>query len=60
LQALPDCLSHIGAGGGIEQTLVGLGVLYDGLSFTSYCQDQWAFALSKVSDEVAGLAPEGR
>jgi len=35
-EALPDRLAHIGPGGSIEKTLVGFGILNDGLRFAFY------------------------
>ena len=60
VQALPKGLVHIRTGGGIEQLLVCLGVLDNGLGLASHGKDQGPLALSKLSDELTGITSESR
>jgi hypothetical protein len=60
VQALPNGLVHVRPSRGVEQPLVGLGVLDNGLGLLSYGEDQGPFALSEASDELARIAPETR
>jgi hypothetical protein len=58
--ALPESLVYICPSGGVEQALVCLGVLDDGLGLASHGKDQGPLALSKLSDELTGIASESR
>jgi hypothetical protein len=60
VQALPEGLMHIRPSGGVEQPLVRLGVLDNGLGLASHGEDQRPFALSQVFDKLTGIASESR
>jgi hypothetical protein len=60
VQALPDGLINVRPGGRVEQTLVRLGVLDNGLGLPSDSEDERSFALSETSDELARIAAETR
>jgi hypothetical protein len=57
--ALTDCFFYAGAGGDVEQALVGSDVLDDGLGFASNGKDDGALALFELLYEITGPAEEG-
>ena len=59
-QSLADALVHIGIGGDVEQTLVGLRILNYCGGFAFNREDDGALALFELFHEVAGAAPKGR
>lgn len=59
LQALADALIRIGAGGDVEQALVGFRILHNSRGLPIYREDHGALALLELFHEIAGSAPEG-
>jgi hypothetical protein len=60
LQTLANGFRIIGAGGKVEQALIGCGVLHDGRRLSVHGKHHGAFALLELFHEVAGLAAESR
>ena len=60
VEALPDGFEHIGARRDVQQTLIGLGVLYHGLRFAVHGEDDRPPGLLELGDKLAGFAAECR
>ena len=60
IEPLTDAFLCIGAGGNVEQALIGFGVLHDSRRLPLYRKHHRALALFKLFHEVAGPAAEGR
>lgn len=56
--SLPDRLMNIGAGGYIEQPLIGRRILPDGFRLTFDRQNHRSFVPLELLHELAGIAPE--
>src|SRR5579863_6426113 len=59
LHALANALAGIGAGGDVEEPLIGPGILHHRLGFTVHGNDHRAFALLELLHEFAGPPAEG-
>jgi len=59
-EALTDRLEYIGAGGQVQQALIGSRVLHDGLGFALDSKNYRPFALLELFHKLAGPAPERR
>lgn len=60
IQTLAKAFLGIGAGGDVEQTLIGLGILHNGGRLPLNCEHDGAFALLQLLQEFAGEASKGR
>src|SRR5579862_8877939 len=60
IQALTDALVRIDTGGNVEQSLIGLSILYDGCCLPIHRKYHRAFASLQLLHEVAGTPPESR
>jgi hypothetical protein len=58
VHALPDRLVNVGAGGAVEQSLVGFRVLHDGLGLPVDGQDHRPLALLHLLEDLARPPPE--
>src|SRR5580692_9713 len=58
VQALPDCLVNIGAGGDIEQSLISFCVLHYSLGFAVDGQYYRPLVLLELLEELGRLAPK--
>jgi hypothetical protein len=57
--ALPNSFFFAGAGSNVQQALVGLGVMHDGSRLALDRQNDRAFALPQLLDEIAGARTKG-
>ena len=58
VHALPDSLVNVGAGGAVEQSLIGFRVLHDGLGLAVDGQDYGPLAFLHLLKKFAGFLPE--
>jgi hypothetical protein len=58
LQTLTDAFLGIGAGGNVEQALIGCGVLHDGRRLSFHSKDDGTLRFFELLHEVAGRAAE--
>src|ERR1035441_2538101 len=59
IKPLANALVHIGAGGDVEQALIGFGVLHNGLGLALDREHYGPLAFLELLHEVAGAAAEG-
>jgi hypothetical protein len=59
IETLTDAFLCIGAGGNVEQALIGFGVLHDSRCLSLHSEHHGALALLELLHEVAGPATEG-
>jgi hypothetical protein len=59
-QPLANSFVYVGAGGDIEQTLMGFHILHNGFSLTLHCEHHGPLALLEVFHEFAGAAAKRR
>ena len=60
IETLTDAFLCIGAGGNVEQALIGSGVLHDSRRLPLHRKHHGTLALLKLFHEIAGPAAEGR
>jgi predicted nucleic acid-binding Zn ribbon protein len=60
VQTLTDTFLSIGAGGNVEEALIGLGVLHNGSGFSVHCQHHRTFRLFELFHEFTGRPAKRR